>query len=55
MLYVHWDIKLNYKKIIDMNAMRYPRRLVLKEPINWNVAEEKSLTSLSGSLKFLEF
>ena len=30
LLYVHRDIKLNYKKIIDMYAMHYPRRIVLK-------------------------
>ena len=26
------DIKLDYKKVIDMYAMRYPRRMVLKNP-----------------------
>ena len=33
LLYVHSDIKLDYKKIIDMYAMRYPRRMVLKNPL----------------------
>ena len=33
LLYVHSDIKLDYIKIIDMYAMRYPRRMVLKNPL----------------------
>ena len=33
LLYVHTDIKLDYKKIIDMYAMHYPRRMVLKNPL----------------------
>ena len=33
LLHVHNDIKLDYKKIIDMYAMRYPRRMVLKNPL----------------------
>ena len=33
LLYIHRDIKLDYKKIIDMYAMRYPRRMVLKNPL----------------------
>ena len=33
LLYVHRVIKLDYKKIIDMYAMRYPRRMVLKNPL----------------------
>ena len=28
LLYVHWDIKLDYNRIIQMYANRYPRRLV---------------------------
>ena len=31
--YMYSDIKLDYKKIIDMYAMRYPRRMVLKNPL----------------------
>ena len=30
LLYIHRDIKLNYKKIIAMYALHYPRRMVLK-------------------------
>ena len=30
LLYIHRDIKLNYKKIIAMHALHYPRRMVLK-------------------------
>ena len=33
LLYLHSDIKLDYKKIIVMYAMRYPRRMVLKNPL----------------------
>ena len=33
LLYVHSDIKLDYKNIIDMYAMRYPRRMVFKNPL----------------------
>ena len=33
LLYVHSDIKLDYKKNIDMYAMRYLRRMVLKNPL----------------------
>ena len=33
LLYVHSDIKLDYKENIDMYAMRYPRRMVLKNPL----------------------
>ena len=33
LLYVRRDIKLDYKKMIDMYAMRYPRRTVLKKPL----------------------
>ena len=33
LLYVHRDIKLDYKKIIDMYAMSYPRRMVLKNSL----------------------
>ena len=28
LLYVHWDIKLDYNRITQMYANRYPRRLV---------------------------
>ena len=31
--YVRRDIKLDSKKMIDMYAMRYPRRTVLKNPL----------------------
>ena len=27
LLYVYRDIKLDYKKIVDMHVMRYPRRM----------------------------
>ena len=30
MLYIHRDIKLNYKKIIAIYALHYPRGMVLK-------------------------
>ena len=30
LLYIHRDIKLNYKKIIAMYALHYARRMVLK-------------------------
>ena len=30
LLYIHRDIKLNYKKIIAMYALHYPRTMVLK-------------------------
>ena len=30
LLYIHRDIKLNYKRIIAMHALHYPRRMVLK-------------------------
>ena len=33
LLYVHSDMKLDYKKIMDIYAMRYPRRMVLKNPL----------------------
>ena len=33
LLYVSRDIKLDYKKIIDMYTMRYPRKMVLKNPL----------------------
>ena len=33
LLYAHRDIKLDYKKIIDMYAMCYRRRIVLKNPL----------------------
>ena len=33
LLYVHRDIKLDYKNIIDMYAMRYSRIMVLKKPL----------------------
>ena len=33
LLYVHRDIKLDYQKIIGMYAMRYPRRMVLKNQL----------------------
>ena len=33
LLYVHRGIKLDYQKIIDMYAMRYPRRMVLKNQL----------------------
>ena len=33
LLYVHRDIKLDYKNIIDMYTMRYSRIMVLKKPL----------------------
>ena len=33
LLYVHSDIQLDYKNIIEMYAMRYPRRMVFKNPL----------------------
>ena len=55
LLSVHRDIKLDCKKLIIMYAMRYPGRMVLKNLINSTVADEKSVTSFSGSLKFFKF
>ena len=55
LLSVHRDIKLDCKKFINMYAMRYPGRMVLKNLINSTVADEKSVTSFSGSLKFFKF
>ena len=35
LLYIHRDIRLDYKKIIDMYAMCYPKKkkMVLKNPL----------------------
>ena len=33
LLYLHSDSKLDYKKIVDMYAMRYAKRMVLKNPL----------------------
>ena len=33
LLYVHWDIKLDYNRIIQIYANKYPRRLLLINPL----------------------
>ena len=33
LLYIHKDIQINYPKIIDIYANRYPRRMLLKNPL----------------------
>ena len=33
LLFVHRNIRLDYKKFLDMSAVRYPRRMVLKNPL----------------------
>ena len=33
LLYIHKDIQINYPKIIDIYANRYPRRMLFKNPL----------------------
>ena len=33
LLYIHKDIQINYTKIIDIYANRYPRRMLFKNPL----------------------
>ena len=33
LLFAHRNIRLDYKKFLDMSAVRYPRRMVLKNPL----------------------
>ena len=33
LLYIHKDIQINYPNIIDIYANRYPRRMLLKNPL----------------------
>ena len=33
LLYIHQDIQINYPKIIDIYANRYPRRMLFKNPL----------------------
>ena len=33
LLFVHRNIRLDYKKFLDMSAVHYPRRMVLKNPL----------------------
>jgi hypothetical protein len=33
LLFVHRDIALDYGKIIDMHAQRYPRRMLFQNPL----------------------
>ena len=55
LLYVRRDIKLDYKKMIDMYAMRYPRRTVLKNPLTEQWPMKESLSPFLGPLNFLKF
>ena len=33
---IHWDIFIDYDKIIDIDASRYPRRMLLIHPLSEN-------------------
>ena len=55
LLYVHSDIKLDYKKIIDMYAMRYPRRMVLKNPLTEQWLMKKVWLHSKGLWSFWNF
>ena len=34
LLYVHRDIKLNFDEVIDMYARKFPRRMLLLNPLS---------------------
>ena len=41
LLYIHMDIQINYPKIIDIYASRYPRRMLFKNPLAEEEEEEE--------------
>ena len=55
LLYVHSDIKLDYKKIINMHATRYPRRMVLKNPLTEQWLMKKVSLHSKGLWSFWSF